>query len=201
MHFSPAARPPRRQAARNGRSRAKRGANGVSASMRTANGVSREQAEAGSGERGVPSTTHRPSSRLGTYLPSRISASRAPQKRTVRLADQLRRTHQKIALRPRRSFSPWRTERARRARDPVESTRGPLSERSEDMSPSDRERVEGFRGSSTEIVAVNCSTVRWRACQGSLSNRFGRVTMDTFPLSTRPIQVQTSSLANHLRKK
>ncbi|MFC7116590.1 hypothetical protein ACFQH2_18805 [Natronoarchaeum sp. GCM10025703] len=44
--------------ARNGRSRAKRGANIVSAAMRTVTGGSREQAEGGSGERGGPSRTY-----------------------------------------------------------------------------------------------------------------------------------------------
>ena len=47
MHFSPAARPLRRQAARNGQSRAKRDATERSVSTRTVNGVSREQAGGG----------------------------------------------------------------------------------------------------------------------------------------------------------
>jgi hypothetical protein len=42
---------------------------------------------------------------------------------------------------------PWRTERARRARAEGESLSGPYPTAREDMPLSDRQRVEGFRGS------------------------------------------------------
>jgi hypothetical protein len=59
---------------------------------------------------------------------------------------------------------PWRTERARHARARVVAAR-PLSERSEDMSLSDRERAEGFR----RVVGGCAVGSVWRATRSAAS--------------------------------